>query len=334
MSVPHLALAIKSAVLLLLLSGGAAHAHASEQGLVLLLPTDIYTRAGAAVVALTVLALAVLPDRVSAALFRALPLPRLPVGVLPLLTSLGSAAVLIWLVRVGLTGSRDPLSNPMPLFFWTLWWIGLVSLTGLLGDLWRWINPWTGPLAMLRALGLRPVLRLPARAGHWLAVLSFLAFAGFLMADPAPADPARLAQAVGLYWLATLGAALVFGPRWLLRAEGITAALRAYAGLGLFGRARGRTGVGLWGWQYLHRPAPPLSLAVLMLVMLGSGSFDGLNETFWWLAVLGVNPLEFPGRSAVVLPNVLGLVLANLALLAVYALTIRAGLWLARAGIG
>lgn len=71
-----------------------------------------------------------------------------------------------------------------------------------------------------------------------------------------------------------------------------------------------------------------------MLVMLGSGSFDGLNETFWWLAVLGVNPLEFPGRSAVVLPNVLGLVLANLALLAVYALTIRAGLWLARAGIG
>jgi hypothetical protein len=41
----------------------AAQAHASEQGFVLLLPTDAYIAAGGAVVALTVLLLAVLPGR-------------------------------------------------------------------------------------------------------------------------------------------------------------------------------------------------------------------------------------------------------------------------------
>lgn len=329
--------AIKGAALgavVLLSWSGLALAHASDQGLVLLLPTEIYTRAGAAAVALTVVLLAVLPDRTASAMFAALPLIRWRRFGLPVVTSCASALVFLWLVRVGLTGSRDPLSNPMPLFLWTLWWIGLVSLQGLLGDLWRWVNPWTGPLTLLRAVGLRPVLRWPARAGHWPAVLTFLGFAGFLMADPAPSDPARLARVAGVYWLAMSVAELVFGPRWLLRGEGVTCAMRVYGRLGLIARRRGRLWIGLWGWQLLRRPVPPLSLAVLMLVMLGSGSFDGLNETFWWLGRLGVNPLEFPGRSAVVWPNVLGLVAANMALVAIYALTIRAGLWLARSEMG
>ena len=40
---------------------GSASAHASEQGFVLLLPTDVYIAAGGATVALTVVLLAVLP---------------------------------------------------------------------------------------------------------------------------------------------------------------------------------------------------------------------------------------------------------------------------------
>ena len=53
------------------------------------------------------------------------------------------------------------------------------------------------------------------------------------------------------------------------------------------------------------------------LILLGTGSFDGLNETFWWLDQLGLNPLEFPGRSAVDgTQTVLGLIAANIALIA------------------
>jgi hypothetical protein len=68
---------------------------------------------------------------------------------------------------------------------------------------------------------------------------------------------------------------------------------------------------------------------VFILLMLGSGSFDGLNETFWWMGQLGINPLEFPGRSAVVTPNLVGMLSANLALLVVFTLSIHLGVRIA-----
>ena len=51
----------KALLFSILIRPGTAWAHASEQGLVLLLPTEIYTGAGVAAVAVTVLALALVP---------------------------------------------------------------------------------------------------------------------------------------------------------------------------------------------------------------------------------------------------------------------------------
>ncbi|SEK76606.1 hypothetical protein SAMN05443999_102220 [Roseovarius azorensis] len=308
----------------LALMAGTLWAHASEQGFVLLLPTDVYIAAGGVTVALTVVLLAVLPGGLAEALFRPAPVPWMRPRVRHAASVL-AALLLGWLVWRGLAGTRDPLVNPLPLVIWVVFWIGLVSAQGLWGDLWRGINPWTGPAAIMRRItGWRAPLRYPRRAGHWSGVLGLLGFAGFLLADPAPADPGRLAMAVGLYWCAMLVGLLAFGPAWLLRAEAVTVLMRAYARMGIAGRAGGRLALGLPGWQVLAAPKAGAGLAVFILVMLGSGSFDGLNETFWWLGVLGLNPLEFPGRSAVVLPNLLGLMAANAALVAAFA----ACLWL------
>ncbi|WP_370304187.1 hypothetical protein [Pseudooceanicola sp.] len=323
-----------AAVLAVALLPGRGLAHASEQGFVLLLPTEIYTAAGAASVALTVFLLIFLPDRLSLGLFGALRLVRLRRGGLRVLTSCLSFLLLVWLIHIGLTGPRDPLANPMTLFIWTVWWVGFAVLQGLLGNLWHWVNPWVGPAALIRALlGVRPLLPLPHRLAPWLAVAGFLAFAGFLIADIAPADPARLARVVGLYWLAMFAAVLVFGPRWLLRAEAISLFMRCYARVGLFGRLKRGLAAGLPGWGLFAMPVPSLGLAVFILVLLGCGSFDGLNETFWWLALLGINPLECPGRSAVIWQNLAGLLAANAALVAVYALAIWLGLAISRAGM-
>lgn len=90
MSVSQLPRQIKSAViaaLVLTAPAGPARAHASDQGLVLLLPTDIYIGAGAAAVALTVLLVAVLPERVSERLFASLPLLPRRRTALPLVSS-------------------------------------------------------------------------------------------------------------------------------------------------------------------------------------------------------------------------------------------------------
>jgi len=298
---------------------GAALAHASEQGFVLLLPTDVYITAGAASVALTVLLLTVLPRGSAEGLFRAIPVLRPVPWPLRHVTSVLAALLLAFLVWRGFTGPRDPLANPLPLFVWTVWWIGLVSLQGLGGNRWRWTNPWTGPAALLsRLTGLQAIWRYPRRLGHWPGLVIFLCFAGFLLADPAPADPARLAAFAGLYWYLALLGLVLFGPAWMVRAEALTILMRAYARMGLAGLARGRLSLGVPGWKVLNRPAPSLGLAVFILVLLGTGSFDGLNETYWWLGFLGINPLEFPGRSAVILQSLCGLVVVNSALIAAF----------------
>ncbi|MEM8729856.1 MAG: hypothetical protein AAGF79_08055 [Pseudomonadota bacterium] len=306
--------------------------HAAEGGFVLLLPTDLYIAGGVAAVAATVLLLAFLPAERAEALFRpwpALPLPKRAPPV-RLVTSLASAGLLGFALWAGQAGPRDPLTNPLPLLIWTVFWIALVSLQGLVGNHWRWTTPWTGPAAVIRWLIGPAPLRYPRWLGFWPAIASFLGFAAILLADIAPADPGRLAGYVGLYAVLTLLMTALFGPCWLVRGEGLTVMMRAYAQVAILGRARGCLAVGLPGWQALRRPAAPMGLAVLILLLLGTGSFDGLNETFWWFGQIGINPLEFPGRSAVIGTSLLGLVIANAALLAVFAGT----LWLGLKGAG
>lgn len=298
----------------------AVLAHAAEGGFVLLLPTDIYIAAGVMAVALTVLALALVPGRGVRALFR--PILALPWPVLPLrhVTRICAAGLLAFLLWQGFAGPRDPVDNPLVLMIWAFWWIGLVTVQGLVGDVWRWINPWLGVAALT---GTRPLLRYPRAWGYWPAALGFLLFSGFLLADIAPTDPTRLAWAVTVYFLVSLLGLYVFGPVWLLRAEAVSVIMRIYGNIAPFVRQGGRLRLGLWGWRCVAAQAPALSLAVVMVLLLGVGSFDGLNETFWWIGVIGLNPLEFTGRSAAQWQNLTGLLLANGALLVVF----WSGLW-------
>ncbi len=309
---------------------GAAWAHASEGGFVLLLPTDLYIAGGVAAVVATVLLLAVLPGRLAERLFTARPLLPLPRTHLRLVTSTLSGALLIFALWAGREGPRDPLSNPLPLLVWSVFWIGLVSLQGLFGNHWRWSNPWVAPAAGLRWLLGRPLLRYPRRLGHAPAIVTYLGFAAILLADIAPSDPARLAGYVGVYAVATLVLCALFGPAWLVRGEGLTVLMRAYARVALFGRSQSRLALGLSGWRALRSPRMPMSLALFCVVLLATGSFDGVNETFWWFGKIGINPLEFPGRSAVIAQNLMGLLLANLGLIAIFAGTLWSGLRLAQ----
>lgn len=107
-------------------------------------------------------------------------------------------------------------------------------------------------------------------------------------------------------------------------------AMRSYAMIGFLGKHRARHAIGVNGWRILNQRRMSVCPAILVLLLLGSGSFDGLNETFWWLGLIGINPLEFPGRSAVIVPNFVGLLLANGVLIAAFGLTVWLGGKLAR----
>ena len=315
---------------LAVLCAEAALAHASQQSFVLLLPTGLYIAGGVASVVLTVLLVALLPDRAALAVFRPLTLGRSRGAAPSCWTSVAAFGLLAILLGLGISGPHDPTRNPLPLATWALWWVGIVTVQGTLVDVWRWINPWMGPYRLLcRATGARPLLRLPRRVGHWPALAGFATFAAVLVAHPSLGDPDALAPMIAAYWLANFLAMLVFGPKWLRRGEGLSVLMGNYATVALFGKRGGRWRAGLPGWQIAGRRAPGLSLAIFMLMMLAVGSFDGLHETFWWLGVLGINPLEYPGRSAVEGSSLGGLAASLLLLPVIFAVAIQMGVRLA-----
>jgi hypothetical protein len=114
---------------------------------------------------------------------------------------------------------------------------------------------------------------------------------------------------------------VTFGEQWLERGDPFAIFFRFVGGLSpllLEPEPDGRRRIAL-GWPgaaLAGRPPLPLGLVLFVLLTLATVSFDGLSRTFAWLALGGINPLEFPGRSAVVAMNSAGLALTFLVLAA------------------
>ena len=321
-------------------SCGQVFAHASDRGHVLLLPTGYYLAGGVLAVAASFLALTVLPpafvQRLATqriVLFRT----RANARTAP---SLLAFAVMCVLIAAGFLGSRDPLSNPLPLTIWTLLWVGVTLMQGLFGDVWAWINPWYGPYWLVRRLaglgvGQQDEQALTAQAGtggslsavlgYWPAVALFFGFAWFELVYPAPDDPARLALVVALYWTGNFICMLAFGySAWSKRGECLSAFFLIISRLSVLefvaepGGRKGELRLCWPGAKLSQAEALPLSGVLFLLLTLASVSFDGLSKTFLWLGSNGINPLEFPGRSALIGINTMGLVLTFGILAAVF----------------
>jgi hypothetical protein len=332
------ALLIASA--LLLMAPAPAFAHASEQGIVLLLPTGYYILGGTLAVAASFLLLLLVPSaamaRLAAARIALAPMPRIPCTA----TSSIAFLVLLLLLAAGIFGSHDPLENPLPLTVWTLWWGGFTIAQALFGDLWSYLNPWSGPYRLLQRLGARPLLAYPARLGRAPATILFLAFAWFELVDPAPDNPPRLALILAVYWAATMVGILLFGEQsWRSKAECFTAFFGFVARISPLrtetdkpAEKHGRLKLAFPGLSLALGEPLSLGSALFVLLSLASVSFDGLSRTFWWLGLGGINPLEFPGRTALIGRNSIGLVGIWAALTAAYALSVALGARLAGPG--
>jgi hypothetical protein len=302
-------------------------AHAGERGQVLLLPTQLYILGGAAAVALSflVLALSIKATSPSAAA-RHKTIAVLPRWVANLVSTL-SFVLLAFLLLAGLKGTPDPLSNPLPPMLWTLWWVGFPLLTVVAGNLWKLLNPWDGPYALIALRKSEPPFRYPHFLGCWPGFALFFAFAWFELIYPAPQDPARLAAAAVGYVLLTFMGMVLFGRVWTKKAEAFTiyfGFVSLVAPVRWSGQPTKTPGdmtlKRCWPGSAFNQSAPltPSEVAFVLLA-LSTVSFDGLSRTFAWNAWLGVNPLEFPGRSAIVVQNTFGLLLCLATLAGAYA---------------
>ncbi len=327
-----------------------AGAHTGGRAFILLLPGDLYMAAGAVVVALSFLLISLIPSTNFARVERL----RRRLAVVGGLGARGRLAsccpslvsffMLLLLIVAGRWGSRDPLSNPLPLFVWTVWWIGFTYLHLLFGNVWAYLNPRSGLYRVATSLpGVKqwigkPPLRYPRWVAYWPAVFTYLVFVWIELIHPSPADPAVLANMVSLYLAVNFLGIFLFGERpWLQYAEAFSVFFRVISWLSplavrnqgdlrehcelehcpppnslncsqyLGGESPKVVDITLPGLNLLSVRPLALSGVAFVLLVLSSVSFDGLSKTFFWLGLIGENPLEYPGRTALMIVNTAGL---------------------------
>jgi hypothetical protein len=191
-----------------------------------------------------------------------------------------------------LVGDAEPSRNLAPTFVYVIFWVGLVPVSVLLGNVFAVLNPWRAAadaVAWVWARSGRAPLETflyPERLGRWPGAVLLLAFAALELCYQDAADPRSLGIAILIYsWVAWVGMALFGRETWLARGEAFAIYYGLLARLAPFGvREDGRR-------ELVVRP--PLSgLAVrdwlpgtvaFVAVMLGSVGFDGVSRTTWWL---------------------------------------------------
>lgn len=214
----------------------------------------------------------------------------LPDGLSRLLTSravevAGGAvgvALLGLVVYAGLFGTDSTSANIAPTLVYVVFWLGLVPVSLLFGDVFRVLNPWRAigrATGWLFARASKPVAATgyPERLGYWPAAVGLLAFGWLELVAPNGDRPATLAVATLIYSTLTLTAMALFGTeRWCDRGEAFSVYFGLFARLSPWERRDRTLGLrrplaGLAAW-----PGGSGSLA-LLAAMIGVVSFDGLS---------------------------------------------------------
>jgi hypothetical protein len=262
---------------------------------------------------------------------------------------LGALSFFLFLVvtYAGLFGSRLSAMNIAAYFVFVAFWVGLVPVTILFGNVWSVLNPWKAGadavawLAERAGAGSEPLARYPERLGRWPAVVLLFLFTALELAYFEPANPRALGLAILLYTAVMWIGATVFGrDAWFANGDGFSVYFGFLATMAPFaGRtdAEGRR-------ELVIRPplvgatkldTPPGTIAAV-IVMLGSVAFDGLSRIGWWrdrrvdLAEATLGWSDLSGT----LMNLAGLVLTVLAVGAAYLLAVAAARRLADGGRG
>jgi hypothetical protein len=294
----------------------------------MLLPTGHFILGGALAVAVSFLAATVIPARHYERFFAW----RRPIGTLKWppspLPSLISGVFLLAIILAGFYGSRDPYENPLPLTIWTIWWVVIILAHAVFGNFWAFINPFSGVLTLTGAGD-----RAKAMGEHFRflpALLIFAAFAWFQLVSPAPDDPSRLAVVVCIYAGLTLAIGWLSGLReWFAANDPFAAFMRLIARAAplqfVEGGAQANVEIRVPGAGLADTEPLPFWGILFVLLTLSAVSYDGISHTFWWLSLGGVNPLDFPGRTALIGFNTFGLVASFLVLAVVFYLTVWLG---------
>ena len=208
--------------------------------------------------------------------------------------------------------------GPIVVYDW--FWVGLAIAHALLGNLWATLSPFDtiGRLAGFGDEGTRPY---PASWGRWPAAILLFGFVWIELVQPFDSWLGHLGILIVAYSLIQIAGMQRYGRRvWLENGEAFGVYLGLIAGIAPFTRDREGRVVTRPFLAGLARVEPRPGLLAVIMVALGSTTFDGFSRTnlwFTWTASLS------PGSVGRTLVFTAGLVAVIMLVTLAYAVAMR-----------
>lgn len=197
--------------------------------------------------------------------------------------------IAIW---AGFTGAQNAADNIVPTFVYVIFWVGLVPVSVLFGNVYRAFNPWraigrAASWAGGRLLGDRVGAgsAYPEKLGRWPAAAGLFAFAWLELNAPNGAEPRTLAAATLVYTSVTFLGMGIFGvDAWMDRADAFSTYFGLFSRISVLERREHEVGLRkpLGGLTALE---PVAGTVAVLAVMIGTVTFDGGQETSVWAEV-------------------------------------------------
>ena len=200
------------------------------------------------------------------------------------LRTLGLAAFVI-LIYAALGGVADAGLNIAPYAFYVGFWVGLIVVCALIGDVYKAVNPFD-TIALLLHIPQRTSRTETHDPGQWTAATFILMFVWMELAYHSPSSPRSIGAWLTIYTAAVVVGTLIWGREWLRYGEGFAALFAMLGHIAPFGRDdRGRLRFRV-PLSALSKMEVRTGTAALVLVALGSTTFDGLSRTNFWADIL------------------------------------------------
>jgi hypothetical protein len=195
-------------------------------------------------------------------------------------------------IYAGLRGTQSTTANFAPIFIYVIFWLGLVPLSVLFGDVFRAFNPWRAigravawvALAVSRDKLPAP-LDYPRWLGRWPAAAGIFCFATMELVASNGDKPESLAIAALVYSALTFIAMALYGvEQWMDRGEAFSVYFNLFSRLSAIETRDREVG--------LRKPLSGLprleslpGTVALVSVMIGSVSFDGFTGKRPWNSI-------------------------------------------------
>ena len=197
-------------------------------------------------------------------------------------------------IYCGIEGTDQPNLNFAVTFVFVTFWLGMVVLSILLGDVFRAFNPWRaiartvgGLFRLVAGQAHSPPLRYPERLGRWPAVAGILGFVWLELVyaasgyDTVGLEPSAVAVATLVYTAYTLVAMALYGVEtWLARGEAFSVYYRMFSQLAPLEVREGQLGIRRPLAAATRWASVPGSLA-LVVTTIGATIFDGAQDGLW-----------------------------------------------------